>query len=60
MPSSTRQPRLQFGLRNAVVFAGAAAAMLAGYLLLAGGSTDLAPILLVAGYCGLLPLGFIL
>ena len=60
MPSSTHQPRLQFGVRNIASFAGAAAALAAGYLLLAGGSTDLAPILLVAGYCVLLPLGFIL
>lgn len=35
-------------------------ALAIGYLLLAGGSTALAPILLVLGYCVLLPLGLAL
>ncbi|MDH3497516.1 MAG: hypothetical protein OER21_12200 [Gemmatimonadota bacterium] len=35
-------------------------ALTAGYLLLAGGSTTLAPILLVLGYCVLFPLGLAL
>jgi hypothetical protein len=60
VPSSTHPPRLQFGPVNAALFVGAAAALGAGYLLLARGSTNLAPILLVVGYCVLLPLGFIL
>lgn len=49
-----------FGPVNAVMFAGAAVAVGVGYLTLSHGSTTLAPILLVLGYCVLLPLGFIL
>ena len=60
MQSSDSQPRLQFGAVNAALFAGAAIALGAGYLLLAHGSTTAAPILLVVGYCVLLPLGLIL
>jgi hypothetical protein len=52
--------RLQFGVVNAALFVGAAVALGAGYLLLARGSTTAAPILLVVGYCVLLPLGLIL
>jgi hypothetical protein len=58
--SSEPQPRLQFGAVNAALFVGAAIALGAGYLLLAHGSTTAAPILLVLGYCVLLPLGLIL
>ncbi|HXY19200.1 MAG TPA: hypothetical protein VEH83_04315 [Gemmatimonadales bacterium] len=45
---------------NAALFAGAAVVLGAGYVLLARGSTTAAPILLVVGYCILLPLGLIL
>jgi len=60
VPSSDVPTRLQFGAVNAVLFAGAALVLGAGYVLLARGSTTAAPILLVLGYCVLLPLGFIL
>ena len=60
MQSSDSQPRLQFGAVNAALFAGAVVVLGVGYLTLAGGSTTLAPILLVVGYCILLPLGLIL
>ena len=36
------------------------ASLVAGYVLLASGSTTLAPILLVLGYCVLFPLGLAL
>jgi hypothetical protein len=58
--SSGPQSRLQFGTRNVVLLAGAALALVAGYVLLAQGSVTAAPILLVLGYCVLLPLGLIL
>jgi len=58
--SSDSQARLQFGVVNAVLFVAAAAVLGIGYLLLARGSTTAAPILLVVGYCVLLPLGLIL
>ena len=60
MPSSNAPARLQFGAVNAALFAGAVVVLGAGYLMLARGSTTAAPILLVLGYCVLLPLGFIL
>ncbi len=61
MPVQTSAPqsRLQFGVVNLVLLGGAALALTAGYVLLASGSTSLAPVLLVVGYCVLLPLGLI-
>jgi len=60
MSEPNSQPRLQFGAVNAALFVVAAVVLGAGYLLLAKGSTTAAPILLVVGYCILLPLGLIL
>ncbi len=60
MQSSDHPARLQFGAVNAALLGGAAVALAAGYLLLAHGSTTAAPVLLVVGYCVLLPLGLIL
>jgi len=56
-PSSAR---LRFGRKNAILLAGALMALGAGYALLAGGSTTVAPFLLVLGYCVLFPLGLAL
>jgi hypothetical protein len=52
--------RLRFGPKNVVLLAAALMALGAGYALLAGGSTTVAPILLVLGYCVLFPLGLAL
>jgi hypothetical protein len=52
--------RLRFRGRNLVLLAGALVSLSVGYLLLAQGSTTLAPILLVLGYCVLFPLGLAL
>jgi hypothetical protein len=60
MQSSGPQSRLQFGPVNLLILGGAALALTAGYILLAQGSTTAAPVLLVLGYCVLLPLGLIL
>lgn len=58
MPEKTASSgRLRFGRANAILIGAALASLGAGYLLLAGGSTGLAPILLVLGYCVLFPLG---
>ena len=51
---------MQFGAVNAGLLAGAALALVGGYYLLYTGSTTVAPLLLVLGYCVLLPLGLIL
>lgn len=52
--------RLTFGVRNVVLLGGAVLALTLGYWSLAAGSTTAAPILLVLGYCVLLPLGLAL
>lgn len=52
--------RLQFRRRNAVLLGAALLALALGYWLLASGSTSLAPLLLVLGYCVLFPLGLAL
>ena len=48
------------GLRNIVVLALGAVSLVAGYLLLSGGSTTPASILLVLGYCLFIPVGLAL
>jgi hypothetical protein len=60
MQSSGPQSRLQFGVVNIGLLAGAALSLAGGYYLLWQGSTTAAPLLLVLGYCVLLPLGLIL
>ncbi len=52
--------RLHFRARNAILLGAAIVAVGVGYLLLAGGDTGIAPILLVLGYCVLFPLGLAL
>jgi hypothetical protein len=44
-----------WGMTNSVLLGLGVAALIAGYLALARGSITLAPILLVSGYCGLIP-----
>ncbi len=51
---------MQFRSINGLLLAGALVALSVGYLLLARGSTTLAPALLVLGYCVLFPLGLAL
>ena len=52
--------RLQFRRVNVALLCAAILSLTAGYLLLAGGSTKVAPALLVLGYCVLFPLGLAL
>lgn len=51
---------LRFTPLNLAVLAGGLAAILAGFLLLGGGSTVAAPLLLMLGFAVLVPLGIIL
>lgn len=51
---------LRFRPRNYVLLVGAILALGFGYYLLQGGSTGVAPVLLVLGYCVLFPLGLAL
>ena len=52
--------RLRFGRRNVLFLLAALVSLTVGYFLLSKGDTTLAPILLVAGYCVLFPLGLAL
>jgi hypothetical protein len=52
--------RLRFRTRNYALLGAAVVSLVVGYVLLAGGSTALAPVLLVLGYCVLFPLGLAL
>lgn len=61
MSNRTGSPaRLRFRSVNVAFLAGAVVSLGVGYVLLAGGSTTMAPILLVLGYCVLFPLGLAL
>ena len=63
--NAVAQPRekvegaLRFSLQNVILLASGVASVVAGYTLLAGGSTVAAPLLLVLGYVVLIPLGII-
>jgi len=54
------KPSLRFSPINAILLAAGVAAVVAGYVLLSGGSVTAAPLLLVLGYAVLIPLGIIL
>ena len=59
-PRTPRRPPetdigFSWGTTNTVLLGLGVAALVAGYLALARGSITLAPILLVSGYCGLIP-----
>jgi hypothetical protein len=52
--------RIRWERKNVGLFGGGLVAVAIGYLLLSQGDITLAPILLVVGYCVLIPLAFIL
>lgn len=59
-PRSLRKPQetdlgFAWGVPNTVLLGLAMVALVAGYLALSRGSTTLAPVLLVTGYCVLVP-----
>jgi uncharacterized membrane protein HdeD (DUF308 family) len=62
MATSATSGRSEFplGRKNLVVLALGALSLVAGYLLLSAGSTTPASILLVLGYCVLVPVGLAL
>jgi hypothetical protein len=55
--SALARSRLRFGPRNYLFLGAALVSLAAGYWLLSRGSTTLAPVLLVLGYCVLFPIG---
>ncbi|HEV8265665.1 MAG TPA: hypothetical protein VGQ06_12015 [Gemmatimonadales bacterium] len=61
MPEQTlARSRLRFGPKNYLCLAAAVVSLVVGYWLLSRGSTTLAPILLVLGYCVFVPAGLAL
>ena len=52
--------RLRFGAKNYLFLSAAVVSLAAGYWLLSRGSTTVAPILLVLGYCVFFPVGLAL
>jgi|RhiMethySRZTD1v2_1073278.scaffolds.fasta_scaffold00443_4 hypothetical protein len=52
--------RIRWERKNIALFGSGILAILIGYILLSQGDITLAPLLLVAGYCVLIPLAFIL
>ena len=66
MPKATattvepREGELRFSLLNWALLAAGVLCVVLGYVALSGGSTVLAPLLLVLGYVILVPLGIIL
>lgn len=59
-PRDAKEGRALLGQRNLAVLAAAVVCVGAGYLLLQAGSTSLAAVLLVAGYCVLFPVAIAL
>ena len=57
--SVSHDPLLTFGRMNYLLMAGGAVLAVLGFLLLKGGDISLAPLLLVLGYCALIPLGIV-
>jgi len=51
---------LPFGKKNYIAFAAGLVAIVAGFLFLAAGDTVFAPILLVAGYCVIIPVAILM
>lgn len=61
MPETvSARARLRFGPRNYVFLAAGVVSLAAGYWLLSQGSTGVAPVLLVLGYCVFFPVGLAL
>lgn len=59
-PATDAESTLRFSPLNLAVLAGGLAAIAAGFMMLAGGSTVGAPLLLMLGFAVLVPLGVIL
>ncbi len=55
-----RRLRLQFGPKNYAVLAAGLVCILLGFFTLSKGSITLAPILLVLGYCVIIPVAILL
>jgi len=57
--SVSHDPLLSFGRTNYLLMAAGVILAVIGFVLLKAGDISLAPLLLVAGYCALIPLGIV-
>lgn len=58
-PKKPDRPQIALGRKNFVIMGAGLAAIIAGFITLAGGSMTLAPLLLVVGYCVLIPVSLL-
>lgn len=58
-PNARPRPTLSFSRTNGIWLGLGALVIAIGYVLLGQGDTGLAPVLLVVGYCVLLPIGIV-
>lgn len=58
-PAGPARATLSFSSVNAIWLGAAALSIVVGYVLLAQGSMTIAPVLLVLGYCVLIPIGIV-
>ena len=58
--NNSKEFKLPFGKRNYMFFGAAMFSIIVGYIALGQGSITLAPILLVLGYCVLVPVSLII
>jgi uncharacterized membrane protein HdeD (DUF308 family) len=56
---AARHTALEFTRKNYVILGSGLLSIVVGYILLSRGSISAAPVLLVAGYCVLIPLGIL-
>ncbi len=59
-PKKPERPQIALGRKNYIILAVGLAMIVAGFISLSGGSITLAPLLLVLGYCAVIPLGLLL
>ena len=58
--ASQEEVKWPFGMKNYLIFAIAMIVIIIGYITLGQGSITLAPILLIIGYCVLIPISLII
>jgi hypothetical protein len=58
-PKKPLRPMINLGKKNYAIMGAGIATIVAGFITLASGSITLAPILLVLGYCVLIPVGLL-
>lgn len=58
-PKKPARPQVALGRKNYIIMAAGLATVLVGFVTLARGSMTLAPLLLVLGYCVLIPVSLL-